>query len=55
MVGSAVVVAPGGMPGRMVSASQTASESTMAAPMQCRTVERWLYTTPLGLPVVPLV
>jgi hypothetical protein len=23
--------------------------------MLCRYVERWLYTTPLGIPVVPLV
>jgi hypothetical protein len=31
------------------------SESAVIAPNVCRNVLRWLYTTPLGLPVVPLV
>ena len=29
--------------------------SAIIAPIECRTVERWEYTTPLGFPVVPLV
>ena len=44
-----------GTTGRMVSLSRAPSESTVIAPKVCRNVERWLYTTPFGLPVVPLV
>ena len=29
------------------------SESAVSTPMVCRYVDRWEYTTPLGLPVVP--
>ena len=44
-----------GTTGRMTSDSLTPSESAIIAPMVWRYVLRWLYTTPFGLPVVPLV
>ena len=44
-----------GTTGRITSASQTPTPSAIIAPNECSTVERWLYTTPFGLPVVPLV
>ncbi len=44
-----------GTTGRITSGSQTARLSAIIAPIECRTVERCEYTTPLGLPVVPLV
>ena len=44
-----------GTTGRMTSLSRTPRLSTVIAPIVWRNVERWLYTTPFGLPVVPLV
>ena len=44
-----------GTTGRMRSDSRAPSESAVIAPIVCRNVLRWLYTTPFGLPVVPLV
>ena len=42
-----------GTTGRMTSRAETFSASGRAAASVCSTVERWLYSTPLGLPVVP--
>ena len=39
--------------GRMQSSADTPMLSTSACPYVCRTVERWLYSAPLGFPVVP--
>ena len=44
-----------GTTGRMQSRADRASESGSAPAQACSSVERWLYSTPLGLPVVPLV
>jgi hypothetical protein len=44
-----------GTTGMMRSDSRAPSESASSAPIVCRNVLRWLYTTPFGLPVVPLV
>ena len=44
-----------GTTGRIRSDSRIPTESANMAAMVCKTVLRWLYTTPLGLPVVPLV
>ena len=44
-----------GTTGKMMSLSRAPSESAVIAPNVCKYVERWLYTTPFGLPVVPLV
>ncbi len=41
--------------GRITSRSLTPIPSASIAPMECRTLDRWEYTTPLGFPVVPLV
>ena len=42
-----------GTTGKITSDSQVARLSTIIAPIVCMNVERWLYTTPFGLPVVP--
>src|SRR5512139_723973 len=42
-----------GTTGRTTSRAETLSASGSAAASVCSTVERWLYRTPLGLPVVP--
>ena len=42
-----------GTTGRMTSRSHAPRLSAVIAPMVCRKVERCVYTTPLGLPVVP--
>jgi hypothetical protein len=39
----------------MLSRDDIFSASGNAAPYACNTVDRWLYNTPFGLPVVPLV
>ena len=44
-----------GTTGMITSASRAPNESTVIAPNVCRNVLRWLYSTPFGLPVVPLV
>ena len=44
-----------GTTGRIVSRSLAPRLSAIIAPAVCSHVERWEYTTPLGLPVVPLV
>ena len=44
-----------GTTGNNTSDSLTPIESAIMQPMVCRYVLRWLYTTPFGLPVVPLV
>ena len=44
-----------GTTGSTRSASRTPMPSASIAPNVCRNVERCEYTTPLGLPVVPLV
>jgi hypothetical protein len=44
-----------GTTGRMLSPAEQFSASGSAAAKVCSTVERWLYSTPLGLPVVPEV
>jgi hypothetical protein len=44
-----------GTTGRITSDSRAPSESTVIAPMVCKKVLRWEYTTPFGFPVVPLV
>jgi hypothetical protein len=44
-----------GTTGRITSLSRAPRLSAVIAPIVCRNVERWVYTTPLGLPVVPLV
>ena len=44
-----------GTTGRMTSLSRAPRLSAVIAPIVCRNVDRWVYTTPLGLPVVPLV
>ena len=44
-----------GTTGRITSDSRAPRLSAVIAPIVCRKVERWLYTTPFGLPVVPLV
>ena len=44
-----------GTTGKMMSLSRAPKLSTVIAPKVCRYVLRWLYTTPFGLPVVPLV
>ena len=37
------------------SVSVSPNDSFMQTCMECSQIDRWLYTTPLGLPVVPLV
>ena len=44
-----------GTTGRIRSDSRAPKPSANIADMVWSMVERWLYTTPLGLPVVPLV
>src|SRR5262245_2622849 len=44
-----------GTTGSTVSARDSPSVSGSADTIECSIVERWLYTTPLGRPVVPLV
>src|SRR5512139_1914283 len=44
-----------GTTGRMTSRAEQPSESGSALPNACSSVERWLYTAPFGLPVVPEV
>ncbi len=44
-----------GTTGRITSDSRAPSESAVIAPMVWRNVDRCEYTTPFGLPVVPLV
>ena len=44
-----------GTTGRITSDSRAPSESAIIAPIVCKKVLRWVYTTPFGLPVVPLV
>ena len=44
-----------GTTGKITSLSRAPKLSTVIAPNVCRYVLRWLYTTPFGLPVVPLV
>ena len=44
-----------GTTGSTTSASDTPSVSASITDIECRNVERCEYTTPLGLPVVPLV
>ena len=44
-----------GTTGSTVSRALTFIASGNAPAKACKTVERWLYKTPLGLPVVPLV
>jgi hypothetical protein len=44
-----------GTTGRIRSALPTDSESRMQAPTECRVAEQCEYSTPFGLPVVPLV
>ena len=44
-----------GTTGNTVSDSRTPSESATISAIVCKNVERCEYTTPLGLPVVPLV
>ena len=39
----------------MVCAALRPKHEGVHAPMACSTLERWLYSTPLGWPVVPLV
>ena len=39
----------------ITSRSLIAAASTMHAAIACSTVDRWLYSTPLGSPVVPEV
>jgi len=41
--------------GRATSRSENPTTSVMSTAIECSTVERWEYTTPLGLPVVPEV
>ncbi len=42
-----------GTTGSTVSLSLRPSESARQTVMACKTLDRWLYTTPFGLPVVP--
>jgi hypothetical protein len=44
-----------GTTGSTLSRALKFSASGKAPEYACKTVERWLYNTPLGLPVVPLV
>jgi hypothetical protein len=44
-----------GTTGKIESRAEMHIESGKAAAYACKTVERWLYKAPLGLPVVPLV
>ena len=44
-----------GTTGRITSDSRAPRLSAIIAAIVCRNVDRWLYTTALGLPVVPLV
>src|SRR3954468_7641911 len=44
-----------GTTGRMVSPADQFSASGRALAIVCSIVERWLYSAPLGLPVVPEV
>ena len=44
-----------GVTGSTTSVERTAAKSARPATSECSTVERCEYTTPLGLPVVPLV
>jgi hypothetical protein len=41
--------------GRTVSLSRSAKQAPELLERAWRKVDRWLYTTPLGFPVVPLV
>ena len=41
--------------GMSTSRSDRASASAVSAITECSSVDRWLYTTPFGLPVVPEV
>ena len=42
-----------GTMGRITSRVEQFIASGSAAPYECSTMERWLYSAPLGLPVVP--
>jgi hypothetical protein len=42
-----------GTTGRITSLAEQLSASGKAIAKVCRIVERWLYSTPFGLPVVP--
>ncbi len=37
------------------SRSDSSSRNAPQTPKQCSQMDRWLYTTPLGSPVVPVV
>ena len=44
-----------GTTGKMMSRSDAPRESAIMAPKVCRVIDRCVYTTPLGFPVVPEV